>query len=131
MKTDRDSASLSISLISIIFDIDYLQEERLYRSYARSRQLAQAAEWLGGRRLPAYLGGNPDVYIMAKKDGHSMAVGVWNCYADEVLSPEIELDGEYTTGRGVNCTARVEGKCVLLSDIAPYAFAGFEVCCEE
>ena len=40
-----------------------------FRSYAKSKQLAQALEWVGKKELPIKLSGNhPDVYLMCKEE---------------------------------------------------------------
>ncbi len=98
------------------------------RSYLRGRQLADLLPWLCGSALPAFCGGHPDLYCLAKKgpDG-SMAVGLWNCFADDATDPVVELDKEYTAVRFVNCTGRLHGDRVSLADIPPFGFAGFEV----
>ena len=113
----------------LVFCFDgHFGNESLRRSYARSRQINDAIKWMTGKKLPAYCYGNPDLYIMAKKgDDGSMAVGLWNIFADEVINPTVELDKEYKEISFVNCNGRIEGDKVILSDIAPFGFAGFEV----
>ncbi|MBQ0110365.1 MAG: hypothetical protein KBS41_00340 [Oscillospiraceae bacterium] len=97
------------------------------RGYMRSKQIADGVKWLCGKSLPAYSYGNPDLYIIAKEKDGEMAVGLWNIYADEIIEPVVELSNEYSQITAINCTAKVEGNKVYLSDIAPYAFAGFTV----
>lgn len=99
----------------------------VYSSYLRSKQLKLAIDHFGGEKLPAYSAGNPDLYIMSKKDGSSMAVGLWNMFADEIFEPVVELDGEYTEIEFINCSGRLEQDKVILSDMTPYSFAGFIV----
>ena len=48
-------------------------------------------------------------------------------FADEVMNPTVELDKEYKEISFENCNGRIEGERVILSDIAPFGFAGFEV----
>ena len=107
----------------------YFNNDQLWRSYARSRQLIEAVKQLSGTPLPASCYGNPDLYLMCKKDGdeRAMAVGLWNIFADSIPSPVVELDGVYTDIRFINCTGRLEGSRIVLSELAPYSFAGFEV----
>ncbi len=100
----------------------------IFRSYMRQRQLADCIKWLDGVGLPAMCYKNPDLYILAKKDESSMAVGLWNLFADSVIDPVIELDGEYMRADFYNCSGRVEGNRVILNeDITPYSFAFFTV----
>ena len=101
--------------------------DNFYRSYARSRQLKEAIDLFGGEKLPAYSYGNPDLYIIAKKTGSSMSVGLWNIFPDEIFEPIVELDREYSEIEFINCSGRLEGSRVYLCEMAPYSFAGFEV----
>ena len=105
----------------------FFESDYLFRSYARSKQLADSIKWLSGKKLPAYSCGNPDLYIMAKKDETAMSVGLWNCFADPVFDAAIELDEEYKEVEFINCNGKLDGDKVYLSDIAAYGFAGFEV----
>ncbi len=105
----------------------YFCSEYLYRSYARSRQLTNAVKVLTGNDLPAYTSGNPDLYLIAKKGDNSMSVGLFNIFPDTAFEPQIQLDSEYVSIKTVNCTGKIEGKTVTLSDIPPFAFAGFEI----
>ena len=102
--------------------------ERLSRNYCRQKQLAAAFEWLGNRPLPATCIGNPDLYMMCKEGDNSMAVGLWNNFQDYILTPEIKLGKSYSRIEFINCEGELCGDTVKLStDIAAYAFAGFEV----
>lgn len=96
-------------------------------NYERSRQYAEIVPWLSGERLPAYVYGNPALYIQCKTDGESLSVGLWNFYADTVINPEVVLDREYNDIEFINCNGRLERDRVYLEDIIPYGFAGFEV----
>ena len=100
------------------------------RHYARSRQYAEAVKWLskGEKALPAYSYGNPDLYILAKKDEEgAMAVGLWNFCIDWVYDPKIVLDREYKEISFLNCSGSISGNVVTLSDLSPFGFCGFEV----
>ncbi|MCQ2486017.1 MAG: hypothetical protein MJ168_11880 [Clostridia bacterium] len=98
------------------------------RNYMRAEQLIKVYEWLAGEKLPAVCQKNPDLYIMAKKNGKSMAVGLWNLFPDEIFTPVIELDRAYSRAEFVCCNGKLAGdKIYLDSDIAPYKFAAIEV----
>ena len=100
------------------------------RHYARSRQYAEAVKWLskGEKALPAYSYGNPDLYILAKKDEDgAMAVGLWNFCIDWVYDPKITLDREYKEISFLNCSGSISGNVVTLSDLSPFGFCAFEV----
>lgn len=105
----------------------YYNGEAMSRSYARSRQISDAVEWLSGRKLPAYVYGNPDLYVMAKTDGKEMAIGLFNCFADSAIEPVVELDSEYSAAEFINCTGTLKGDKVILSDIPAFSFAAVAV----
>lgn len=98
------------------------------KHYARSHQYAEQIQWLGGQKLPAYVYGNPALYMQCKQDKASLAVGLWNFYADTVIEPVVELSKEYSKIEFINCDGRLEGDRVYLTDIPSFGFAGFEVC---
>ena len=101
---------------------------RLFRNYCRQNQLLSSLAWLGRAPLPAVCAKNPDLYLLCKRGGGSMAVGLWNLFPDAVLSPVITLDKSYGRVEFINCTGTLNGNRVCLSaDIPAYSFAGFEV----
>ena len=109
----------------------YFTDETLYRQYARSRQLAEAMKNFFGRPLDAYCFGNPDLYILSKKGDGKLAVGLWNFFPDTVFDPVLELSKPYDNIRFINCSGKLCQNQVILKDIAPFAFAGFEVADEK
>ena len=96
-------------------------------NYYRQEQIIDAIQWLCGKKLPATCTKNPNLYIMASKDSSAMSVLLINVNLDDVISPEIKLDKEYSEIRFVNCTGTLNGDTVRLSDITPYGYAMFEV----
>ncbi len=101
--------------------------DNVLKHYARSRQYAQQIPWLGGQKLPAYVYGNPALYMQCKQSDGALAVGLWNFFADPVLTPTVQLDREYSSITCINCEGRIDGNAVHLSDISPFGFVGFEV----
>jgi hypothetical protein len=100
----------------------------LFRHYYRQTQLIDAVDRLQGHPLPAVCVGNPQLYMICKKNGHSMSVGIWNSFADEVISPIITLDRPYTKVDCYHCQGKiVEDQVFLQEDIPPYGFAFFTV----
>lgn len=101
--------------------------ESLRRSYCRSRQMAELLR-LMRPDFPALCPGHPDLYMLAKDGGDSLSVGLWNFFEDPVFSPEITLGGRYSRAEFINCSGTLDGsKVTLHGEIAPFAFAGFEV----
>lgn len=112
----------------LVFTFDaYFNGEAIYRSYARSLQIKNTIQHFFEKKLPAYSYGNPDFYIIAKKNEQEMAIAMFNCFADSVLKPIIELDKEYTDIKYMNCSGNIKGDKVYLDEIAPFAFAGIVV----
>lgn len=99
----------------------------IFRNYYRQQQLINGIKWLG-KPLPAVCTKNPELYILCKKDENSMAVGLWNNFADEILEPKIELDAEYSKADFYNCHGTLKGNTILLDKpLKAYDFAFFTV----
>lgn len=97
------------------------------KHYARSKQYAENVQWLSGKKLPAYVYGNPALYIICKKNENSMAVGLWNFFADTAIEPALELDGEYCGIEFLNTSGKLDKNKVYLGDIPPFGFVAFEL----
>ena len=94
------------------------------RGYDMSRTLADAVHRLSGKKMPAYVNGCPDLYVMTKRDGEETVVGLWNMFADSVLDGVVELDAPVGSVEFFNCTGRKDGDCIVIDEIPPFAFAG-------
>jgi hypothetical protein len=99
----------------------------MLKSYERSRQYAENIPWLSGKKLPAYIYGNPSLYMQCKKDENETAVGLWNFFADAVINTEIKLDKEYKEIEFINCTGTLSGNTLNISEMPPFSFAAFKV----
>ena len=106
----------------------YFNGEGSYRSYARARQLRRAVERLSGKRLPAFVDGNPDVYLITKRaeDG-SLAVALFNLSIDTLLDGVVELDATYSRVRADGAEATLEGDKVKLSTVQPFSFVSLHL----
>ena len=100
----------------------------LFRHYYRQTQIIDIVERLQGHPLPAVCAGHPQLYMICKTDDRSMAVGIWNPFADEVIAPVITLDRPYAGVDFYHCQGRQEeNRVILQEDIPPYGFAFFTV----
>ena len=101
----------------------------VFRSYYRQKQLADGIKWLQkGRALPAMCFGNPEMYILCKRNGDGLTVGLWNLFPDSVLKPQIKLDGVYSKLDCYNCKGEIKGDIVYLDEpINAYGFVCFTV----
>ncbi len=93
----------------------------------RKAELIEAAEWLSGKKIPAVTTKCPNLYMLASKGENALSVALANVSIDEALDPVVELDKNYSEIRFVNCSGRLEGDKVYLSDIAAYGLCAFEV----
>ena len=91
------------------------------------RQIADNIAWLSGEALPAYTYGHPSLYMQCKQSENYLSVGLWNFFADVAIAPVIELGEKYSGIKFISCSGRLDADKVSLSDIAPFAFAGFEL----
>lgn len=97
-----------------------------FRSYAKAKQIAEACEWVGRKKLPVRLIGNhPDVYLMFKEDSTEAAVGVWNFSKDKISKLKLALDRSYSNAQfwGANGSLS-ECEISLDTPIYPYEFCG-------
>ena len=97
------------------------------RGYGISRTLADAVRKLSGTPLPAYVNGNPDLYVMVKRDAEATVVGLWNIFADSVIDGVVELDSPSGEAEFFNCTGRKAGSRVVIDEIQPFSFAGIAI----
>lgn len=97
-------------------------------SYARQKDLKNACEWISGKRLPVYLPNCPELYPIVKRKDKSMAVAIFNCYADEIINARISLDKVY---KKVNCygfNGKLDKDCLVVDGtISAYSYVFFEL----
>ena len=110
----------------LVLNINTRGSETALKTYARSRQIADAVKWFG-KKLPAYCYGNPALYMQAKANGDSLAIGLWNLHADGAYGAEIELSDVYSSVKFVNCTGKLKGNRVIIDKIGAFDFACLEI----
>lgn len=116
---------LAIDLFSYVFTKDHVCYAE---HYFRQTQLIEGIEWVGKTKLPVKCPKNPNLYILASKDPQgTMSVLMINSQIDDVIDPVIELDDEYSELQVLNCSGRLEGHYVYLSDIPPYGSAAINL----
>ena len=64
---------------------------------------------------------------MIKSGLRQICIFIIGIFADIAIDPVAELDQAYKNIKFINCSGRLENDKVYLSDIAPFAFAGFVV----
>ena len=82
-----------------------------------------------GHPLTANVTKEPGLYVLCRKNGDELAVGIWNFWHDLGMPKEIPLDGAYSEIRGIGDTkVSLDGDTVKMDTvIPPYGFAGFVV----
>ena len=112
----------------LVFAFDaYFCNEALYRQYARARQITDKIAWLCKKELPAKVDPSPDLYTICKQNENSLAIGLWNFFADSVENHKITLDREYKNIKVVGTNAKMNGKEIIISEIKAFEFAFIEV----
>lgn len=96
----------------------------LFRNYYRQSQLIKGYEWVSGRKLPAVCKKAPHLYIICKREGKKLHIGLFNISPDKIYNPAIEIEKEYKTADFYNCTGKIEGENVVLGEtMLPYSVA--------
>lgn len=100
----------------------------LFSSYPTQEILVDNIPWVARKPIPAYCVKNPSLYVMCEKDEGAMSVALFNCFADPVLQPTVQLDEAYSHIECVGCEAVLDGdKVTLTSKLHGYEFAAFRV----
>lgn len=100
----------------------------LFRNYYRQKQLINGYEWLCGKPLPAFCEKHPHLYILCKRDGNKLHVGIWNISNDKISRPVIKLDKEYSSIDFYHGNGKLIGKNVVMeTELYPYTFMCFTV----
>lgn len=108
----------------VVFGFDgYLADKAQFRNYERQRQMIEDIEWLSGKKLDASCKGNPDLYIITKKQDDELSVGLFNLSIDECLDPVVELADGFGSAEFINCSGELKGDKIYLSDLNPYTFS--------
>lgn len=95
-----------------------------FRAYTRQKELYDAAEYISGSRLPVEITGHPDITVIMAQDENELAVGIWNLFPDSVDKPLLKITFMPSYVRTVGCSAQLTADSVVLSEIAPFGFAG-------
>jgi hypothetical protein len=84
--------------------------------------IAENAEWLCGRKLPAFCYGHPNLYMQCKEDERQLVIGIWNFFEDEAIEPVVKLGAEYIKAEILCGEGKLCGDSVQLDDIPPFGF---------
>lgn len=100
----------------------------VFRNYYRQEQIVKGYAWLCGKSLPAILTKHPNAYLLCKKEGARMHVGLWNNSPDPILEPKIQLDKTYRLESIGGATGKMQENTLILEEkVPPYGFVFFTV----
>ena len=108
------------------FNAEMLEKNSdIYHGYMMQSTLHGGVEWVSRKRLPAVCVGNPYLYMICKKKKDTLSIVLFNCFADSILSPEIQLDEAYEEIEFVNTAGTLDGSTVRLQALGAFSFAAF------
>ena len=99
----------------------------LFRTWARAAQIRRLLPWLSGRKLDALCDAAPDLYMMAKYDGDSLSVVLWNFGVDPIRKPTVRLRESWSD---ITCDwgeAQLDGDTVTVQKMAAFDCVCFTV----
>ena len=100
----------------------------IFRCFPMQDVLVKTLPWVARQPIPACSVGNPELYLLCRKEADSMSVALFNCFADSLCEPVVILDGNYNTIECFGCEARLEGnKVTLTSRMHGFTCAIFKV----
>jgi hypothetical protein len=103
------------------------KDSGLLQGYLVQDATTRGVEWISKEPLPAKCQGHPQLYMLCKRNGGKLTVGLFNCHADSIFEPTVTLDQSYQTLTCLNTSGRLTGNTVTLSELPAYAFAAFTV----
>lgn len=111
----------------------YVPNERaaisgITKNYCIQEVLINSISWLGKQPLPAFCSKNPELYLICESDEGSLTVGIFNCFADPLINPDITLAEKYSRIETLNCDAVLSGNTVTLTGgLAAFSFAAIRL----
>lgn len=97
----------------------------IMRGWCRAAQLRGQLAWLARRAPDALCDPAPDLYMLVKRDAHSLTVGLWNFGVDSVFCPRVQLGTDWPTLLPGTSGAMLVGRTVTLPELAPFGHAHF------
>ncbi len=100
-------------------------DDKYFSNYYRARSVRENLERVSKKKLIAYCEKNINLSLLcAKGDDGTVAVGLFNFFADGIAFPKIAFSEPITRIECINCSASFsDGEIGLLTEIPPYGFA--------
>ena len=89
----------------------------IFRNYYRQKQLINGYEWLCGKPLPAVCEKHPHLYILCKREGEKLHIGLFNLSKDKIKNPEVTADKVYKELDCFNCKGSINGRKIRLDTV--------------
>lgn len=114
----------------LVYLFDSLELSRttgLFFNYARKEQLISAFEWISGSQLAVVPANRaPFVYLLTRETERGLAVGVFNCFADEVSQPSFRVSESFTEAEFCFCSGRIsDGVVTIDGEIPAFGYIAF------
>ena len=107
----------------LVFAFDgYYAGDHAFKQYARASQLEHAVRYFG-RKLPAFLFGCPDAYLLCRENEGERSVLIGNFFDDAIENAVVQVGAGFTSAEFINCSGRLAGDSVVIEYIAPYSCA--------
>lgn len=99
------------------------KDSGLLQGYLCGEALTEGVEWIAQKELPAKCQGHPQLYLLCKRNGKRLTVGLFNCHADSIPAPNVTLDYEYAHATYFNTSGMLNGNTLTLSELNAYSWA--------
>ncbi len=100
-------------------------EQGAMRGWNRAAQVRSQLAWLSGREPDAVCDPAPDLYMLVKKSETGLSIGLWNFSVDEVETPTIRLNADWSTLTSYHGSAVLDGRTVTLEPLPAFGCAFF------
>ena len=113
----------------LVFCLDaFTCADEMYKNYSRQKQML---DFLAdsGAKLPAIAPGNPDLYVICKESEDKLAVGLFNCFADEISDFEVALPEKYSNAEFFRCDGKLSesGNGIRIDRLAAFGWCFIEL----
>jgi hypothetical protein len=93
--------------------------DEIYKNYSRQKQMFDFLEDCGVV-LPAKCSGNPDLYVICKQNEDTLAVGLFNCFADSISNFNVELPSGYNSAEFFRSTGKLIGNELQIEHLGAF-----------
>ena len=100
-----------------------------FKNYHRKRQLTDAYLWISEKPIDAYVETkHPSLYMLGKKDGASLKIGLWNLYDDKCDGVKLKIAKPFEKVEFINCKGHRDGDSIIIDSVLyPYEFCGIKL----